>query len=95
MKFSTIKFLLALTCDESARLSSEALDRDLSCVERWAVRLHAISCRSCRRFRRQVELFRNAMARYLKIHPDKITLDQTLSTEARERIARAILDRSS
>ncbi len=54
------KLLLTLHCAESTRLISDGLDSDLSAVERWAVRFHAISCRQCRRFGRQVRFLHEA-----------------------------------
>jgi predicted anti-sigma-YlaC factor YlaD len=95
MTWSTIKMLLALRCDESTRLVSESLDRDLPAVERWAVRLHAISCRSCRPFRKQVQFLRRALTMQSEIDPPAaVAPDQTLSDDARSRIAKAIADES-
>lgn len=95
MMWSTVKMLLALKCDESTRLVSESMDRDLPRVERWAIRLHAISCRSCRRFRRQVEFMLNALSQRGAIDAGGLESDPRLSDSARARITRAIADRSS
>ncbi len=95
MGWSTIKMLLALKCDESTRLLSDALDRDLPPVERWAVRLHAISCRACRRFRRQILFLRKALQERLDWDSDGGADELRLSNEARTRIGQVIADNSS
>ena len=95
MGWSTIKMLLALRCDESTRLISESLDRDLPAVERWAVRLHAIACRPCRRFRRQILFLREALQQRSVLESEGGVDELRLSDEARTRIAGAIADKSS
>ena len=50
-----------LTCKESSRLISDALDRSLSPSERLALRLHLVLCRHCRRFRRNLHLLRTLL----------------------------------
>ncbi len=57
---AAIHLILTLKCEQSTRLVSESLDRDLSLLERSAVRLHYIGCWSCRRFGKQVKLLRKA-----------------------------------
>ena len=90
MVWSAIKMLLALKCAESTRLVSEALDRDLPAVERWAVRLHAVSCRSCRPFRRQIVFLREALQRRSALESAGGGNERGLSDGARTRIARAV-----
>lgn len=79
---ASIKLILTLHCDESTRIISEGLDRRLTFAERWAVRLHYLSCWSCRRFRRQLNLLR-AAAR-AEGAPNEAS--PSLSPEARRRI---------
>lgn len=55
-----IRLILTLHCEESTRLQSDALERQLSFAERWAVRLHFLSCKACRVFRRQLEFIQKA-----------------------------------
>ena len=95
MVWSAIKMLLALKCEESTRLVSEALDRDLPAVERWAVRLHAVSCRSCRPFRRQVIFMRETLQQRFALESAGSDDAFRLSDEARTRIAQVIADRAS
>ena len=82
-----IKMLLTLHCEESSRLMSDSFERDLSGVERWAVRLHFVSCRHCRRIRKQLE-YLNRFAR------QRGDVAASLSPESRERIRRVLLDDS-
>lgn len=88
--WSRIKFVLTLTCDESTRLVSQSLDDELPRVERVAVRLHAIGCRSCRRYRRQVLFLRQAIQQRLSLDNAPIPADMQLSDDARRRIAQAL-----
>ncbi len=46
--------ILTLPCEEAARIMSDGMDRSLTKVERIALRAHLISCRSCKRFRKQL-----------------------------------------
>ena len=54
--------LLSLSCCEAARLASEALDRDLTRRERWALRIHTFLCRGCRQFAAQLRVLRQALS---------------------------------
>lgn len=83
--FSALRLILFLKCEQSTHLVSESLDRDLSPVERWAVRVHYIGCWSCRRFGKQIKLLREATRIGHAAHES----DQ-LSSEARECIEEAI-----
>jgi hypothetical protein len=93
--WSTIKMLFALKCEESTRLVSESMDHDLTPAKRWAVRLHAISCRSCRRFRKQIDFIRHAIAQRADLDGAELESAPGLSRVARARIVRAIADHSS
>ena len=93
MSKSAIKLLLTLTCEESTRLVSESLDRGLRPVERWAVQLHAVSCRSCRRYRKQLSFLRNAIAR-LSGGDAGAAASTSLDRDAKRRIRRALAEAS-
>ncbi len=92
MSFSTIKLILTLACEESTRLVSESLDRDLPWGERWAVRLHAVCCRSCSGYRKQIELLREALRRYGSDTGSPALAGASLSADAREKMIRALAD---
>ena len=52
-----------MTCRQTSRLLSEALDRDLSIEERADVERHLAACRACTRCRGQFEELRRALRR--------------------------------
>ena len=52
-----------MTCRQTSRLLSEALDRDLSAEEREEVLRHLAVCRACTRCRGQFEELRRALRR--------------------------------
>ena len=59
--FRALQMLLTLHCDEASRIMSDGLDGTLTPLERWALRLHLVSCRTCRRFRRQLAFLQQAI----------------------------------
>jgi len=85
-----VRLILTLKCEQSTRLVSESRDRDLPFAERWAVRLHAVGCRSCRRYARQLRVIGVALKRYAGEFDGPAHAGAALSDEARERINRAI-----
>lgn len=85
------KLILTLKCEQSTRIVSESLDRELSGVERWAVRLHYISCWSCRRFGKQLHMIRDALKTRVAGDDAEGT---KLSPEALKRIESAIQSES-
>ncbi|MGD9951317.1 MAG: zf-HC2 domain-containing protein [Burkholderiales bacterium] len=52
-----------ISCRESTRLASQALDRELAFGERVALRVHLAICLGCRRAGRQMEFLRRAVGR--------------------------------
>jgi len=54
---------LLLSCREASRLISEALDRELTRRERWALRIHTIMCSACRRFSAQLIVLRQTVGK--------------------------------
>ena len=54
--------LLFEPCDGISSLVSESLDRDLTRVERFAVRLHLLYCVACRRYRKHIHTIRKMLA---------------------------------
>jgi predicted anti-sigma-YlaC factor YlaD len=83
--------LLNLPCDGMTRLASESLDRDLSRLERVALRSHLLYCSACRRYARQIALLRDAMRRLLTRLESGEPLPGTgLPDDVRERIKHAL-----
>jgi len=88
-------WILAMPCTRATQLISESLDRELPWRLRAAIRVHQFTCRSCRRFRTQIEALRAALARRLEAEGGT-PAPQTpgLSADARERIRDALRDAS-
>jgi len=90
----TIWEILTLSCEQSTRLMSESLDQQLPWTQRLAYRLHAVVCRSCRRFLRQIRFLRNAAEQCN--HPPGASAETgagesfSLSPEARQRLEQAV-----
>ncbi len=89
MSRSIVKLILTITCEQSTRLVSESLDRDLPRGERLAITLHAFSCRSCRRYRKQLAFLGQAVRRMADAFTDS-SARATLSPEVRDRISRIL-----
>jgi len=85
-----------LSCKETTRLVSESLDRPLSFRQRMSVTMHLLLCRFCSRYRKQMRLMRLALERLAKDKGDELgsISDDSLSTEARERIKKTLHHRS-
>jgi predicted anti-sigma-YlaC factor YlaD len=79
--------LLKLPCEGMTRLASESLDRDLTGLERLALRSHLLYCTACRNFVRQVAVLRLAVRRIAAGAP---LPGPGLPAEARDRIKRAL-----
>jgi hypothetical protein len=43
-----------LSCKDTTRLMSEAMDRELSLRERFTLRMHLIMCSGCNSFKKQM-----------------------------------------
>jgi hypothetical protein len=63
MNLRDLRMILSLSCEEASRLTSDALDRELSRSERWALRLHRLVCSGCRRFKQQLDLIRSLLSK--------------------------------
>lgn len=81
---SGIKRILTLSCDESSRLVSEALDRKLPLAERVAVRAHFLCCKPCRVFAKQIRVLSDAAS------DDSASAEAQLSAAARDRMTEAL-----
>lgn len=57
-----------LSCKESSRLQSQALDRRLSIAEWLSLRVHTARCGVCTRVARQLSFLRLAARRFLGWH---------------------------
>ena len=55
--------VLTMSCDEATVVLSDQQDRELTRLERAALKAHLISCGRCKRFRKQLDLIREAARR--------------------------------
>jgi hypothetical protein len=84
--------ILTLKCEAASSLTSQEIDEPLGLPELLAVRGHLLVCRSCRRFRRQLQFLRLALHRQnARLEQDEFEQD-ILSPEARARIERALME---
>ena len=72
--------ILTMRCDEASLLLSKEQDAPLTAVERWAMSLHLVSCRVCRRYRKQLKLLRGVLGR-LSDPPVNEAVASALSSE--------------
>jgi hypothetical protein len=87
MSFREMRMILSLSCEEASHLTSDALDRELSRSERWALRLHVLICSGCRRLKQQLDVMRAVLSK----SPDSLHRSMSgqlpeLSTERKEHI---------
>lgn len=91
--WARLRRILAMTCEEAAELSSRRLDEPLAWTDRLAWRGHLLVCGSCRHFRRQLALLRDAARRMAAVRQD--AAEPGLSDDAKARITRSIRDAAS
>ena len=81
--FHTLRLILFMDCETSARLTSDSFERSLSAAERLGLRIHQFLCRNSYRLARQMEMMETelqSLARNRPFQPDR------LSQERREAI---------
>ena len=76
------------SCQDTAALVSQGLDRRLPLAKRLGARLHLSMCSVCRRYEKQLRLLRRGAARYAD--PDANPAEPSLSAEAIERLKSAV-----
>ena len=90
--FRKLWYILTLRCEEADRLRSQQALEPLTRVERVAMSLHQLVCKSCRIAARQIRLLDEAIS---KLREDSNTAPAAetssgLSAEARDRLEAAI-----
>jgi hypothetical protein len=97
MRFRTIVIgFLTVSCDVAAFLVSGSLNGRNASSERFAMSLHVLNCRGCRRFARQMKFHRGAMTRLRKRPQDDDAPHRwLLPLEVRERIKVALKEASN
>lgn len=84
------RLILFARCEDSVRAASDELDGPVEADRRWAGRLHAMGCPSCRRERSWLRWLGRQIERQAESAP-KEPCKGSLSPEAAERM-RAALD---
>ncbi len=84
-----IWMILTLNCEDSARLTSESMDRPLNWAERSAVSAHRMVCSKSRRLNRQLLELNEAFKRTNAFKTNNGPVPG-LSTDAKSRILAAI-----
>jgi hypothetical protein len=69
-----LHLILTITCGRASQLTSDSFERKLLRHERWALKIHKLSCWSCRQFERQLHFVRNALQRIRQ--REQLSLDQ-------------------
>ncbi len=80
-----------MSCEESSRLVSDSIDRELTRGEKLVTWMHQVMCWPCCRFLKQMELLHKACQR--RAQGDSVAVTEEcsgLSEQAKQRIAEAI-----
>ena len=90
--WAQLKHILLCTCHAAAEISSRRLDERLPWSDRLALWGHVLVCHSCRHFLRQLSFMRRSLRTMAEsLEATAATSEEaSLSTEARERIARRL-----
>ena len=86
--FSRLIAVLSPSCKEVTRLQSEVFEHKLTFLQRAGLRFHLVLCKWCRRYGKQIRFLRLAAQRCEQ--DEQIVPSQVLSSEARNRMKRAI-----
>ncbi len=80
-----------MSCKEVSRLLSESMERKLSFWERIGLWFHLSMCKLCKGFSKDLQQLREAARRHAEdVENDTGDSDAVLSSEARERMKRAL-----
>jgi len=75
-----------MSCKQVSREISRSLDTRLPLSRRMGIRIHLMMCRFCRRYNKQLRLIHSFLEQKWK----KMLGNEQLSSEARQRILKAI-----
>jgi hypothetical protein len=86
--------ILTLRCDQASRLISHSQETPLNRAEQLALTFHLLICRICRKYKRQLQLMRDVLARLaepgLYSNMASSLLDKTQARALRERMSRKL-----
>ena len=89
---SNIKKILTLNCEQASRLLSNQQDTSLRRTEQWALKLHLLLCRSCRRYKDQLRSVRKIFSA-LRTKPDSAPPELRISDEKRDDIKKTLREK--
>ena len=72
-----------LNCRETTQLISKSLDRHLTWRERFAVNLHLVICKYCKRFSQQIVVMRTALNRISQLIENDHNIQLPAATKTR------------
>lgn len=75
-----------LNCNQTTQLVSQSLDRRLTLSERFALQLHLMLCKFCKRFSQQIQIMRVNMKTLLNTIENDDTIK--LPSSAKNRITK-------
>ena len=82
------------SCKETTQLVSEGLDRELPLMRRMGLRLHALMCRGCSRYKRQVTALDKLIRQHYGDGP-LAEVSEHVSQDAVQHIKSALRQRTS
>jgi hypothetical protein len=74
-----------LSCKQASQIISQSLDRPLTMRERFALRLHLLICKYCKRFSQQLQTLRVALRQMTSSIESNSTIE--MPSAAKKRIA--------
>jgi len=86
---ANIKEILTLNCEQASRLLSHQQDAELTRSERWALKLHLLICRACRRYKSQLGMVRKTFS-ILRGKADTSPPELRISDEKRDEIKKTL-----
>jgi len=75
------------SCARATRLASDALERQLSFLERIRLRLHLAMCRSCSNCKHEMDLLHRTLSR---LQEEEFSGQRSMSEQDREAISHAL-----
>ena len=77
-----------LSCKQASQIISQSLDRSLTMRERFALKLHLLICKYCKRFSQQIQTLRVAMKQMISSIENDNTIE--MPSTVKERIANTV-----
>jgi hypothetical protein len=77
-----MKFYM-LSCKQASQIISQSLDRPLTMRERFALKLHLLVCKYCKRFSQHLQTLRVALKRMTSSIENNDTIEMPLAAKKR------------